>query len=230
MKATIYTLFACLLISACQPKTQPIEYAFSDLYLNIAKSDYAAIHANLSAESRAYLDAITDPANHNVDRMIEIGNQYHVPYATMKYYISRAEDLEAQAEVSSYFDYLSLERVGFFDLSKYYTAVRDKIRHNSPKHFVGITYKHQSGDNRITWVEFEDAGDELDFHLLYTLRLYNSQLKTLYAAERRELGDISQIEWMEHLYKYVRPTYVDDKLIATVAKERKEIRQAIMRQ
>lgn len=180
MKLFHYLAFALstLLIISCSNEKGKMISTFDTMYDDVVHMRFDKMSSHLSSESNTFFSEVTDTKNLTIEKMIELGTRYKMPYFLVDYLAITGDKIKAGAPATDFYKYLGREDVSFFSYQDAYYVEESKSRLGSKENFVSILTDDMTQTKR-GWARFikDDAG-EFKFDLI-------SMLQTKEATQRR---------------------------------------------
>jgi len=177
-KLLLLILVSIIFTNCDNNKTQLIE-SFDKLYNH---TDLDKLADQLDEASSKYYKLISQKENLNVDKMLEIGLEYNLPYFTTLLLASCGDYLKKTDQPENLFYYLNSKSISFFNTFDVYKVDKERTRAGDP-YFVAI-YREVAGARKLSWAKFSKEGDAFKYDLIYTLAQEEKLLRKLYSEDK----------------------------------------------
>lgn len=212
------TILICLFcFTGCDNERAELILAFDALNESTTVSAYKG---QLDQRSLDYYNQITNTDNLTIDKVVEIGKAFHLPYFSVMMLASCGDFMKRENNPDHLFHYIMSKSISFFDRIETFKADEKKSRIGKDN-FVSI-YREGSGARWVSWARFSKEGEQFKYDLLFTLQQEEKQLKKIYSDQRAKHPKLTTPEFLKLIFPSYNNQACDiDKIINKLNKENK---------
>ncbi len=204
-------LLAGMLLVSCTNKKDNVIGTFFTLYKHTLAGEAEHIDKFVTAKSDVFLKELTSIPEPNLQNILDLGEKYKIKDLLFTYYFKYRKEIDTHNTSESFYNFLAIEGAPLFDASELYQVNKEKSR-VAPDIYIAV-YKTQYGNKYLNWIRLieEDAGIKYD--LLYTLELFNKEMKKLNDNAFNDWNGGSKFEFYQEIVNMTSYHGIDHEIL-----------------
>ena len=200
-----------LLFVSCNSKKDQVIDSFNDLYAHAISGEANKVDNLLTKQSKSFLDELTSIEKPTLENILDLGEKYQVQDLLFTYYFKYRKEIDTNNTTESFYNFLALEGAPLFDVAELYQVNKEKTRVN-PVIYIAI-YKTVFGNNYLHWIRLIEDDSGIKYDLLYTLELFNKQVKELNDFAFKDWTGGSKFEFYQEIVNMTSYHGIDHKFL-----------------